>query len=78
MRLSLRWLDRCAAGREASYTPTLRDADRIFVFDSGQLVEIGACDELLQRGGIFSKLVTSAEKGAKNSGNPVETESPYS
>ncbi len=42
---------------------TLRDADRIFVFDAGRVAEVGTYDELLRRGGLFTELVMSAEKG---------------
>jgi ATP-binding cassette subfamily B protein len=42
---------------------TLRDADRIFVFDDGRIVEVGTYDELVRRGGAFSELVHSAENG---------------
>ena len=42
---------------------TLRDADRIFVFDDGRIVEVGAYDELVGRGGLFTELVMSAENG---------------
>jgi ATP-binding cassette subfamily B protein len=43
---------------------TLRDADRIFVFDEGRVVEVGSYDELAQRGGVFSALVQSAAETA--------------
>ena len=39
---------------------TLRDADRIFVFDEGRVVETGTYDELVHRGGAFAELVHSA------------------
>jgi ATP-binding cassette subfamily B protein len=42
---------------------TLRDADRIVVFDEGRIVETGTFDELVRRGGVFSELVLSAEHG---------------
>jgi ATP-binding cassette subfamily B protein len=42
---------------------TLRDADRIFVFDDGRIVEEGAYDELVRRGGVFTELILSAERG---------------
>ena len=35
---------------------TLRDADRIFVFDDGRIVEVGSYDELLQQGGVFARI----------------------
>jgi ATP-binding cassette, subfamily B, bacterial len=40
---------------------TLRDADRILVFDEGRVVEVGTYTELVQRGGVFTELVRSAE-----------------
>jgi ATP-binding cassette subfamily B protein len=42
---------------------TLRDADRIVVFDNGQIVETGTFDELVRRGGVFTELVKSAGHG---------------
>jgi ATP-binding cassette, subfamily B, bacterial len=42
---------------------TLRDADRIFVFDDGRVVEVGRYVELVRRGGVFAELVRSAELG---------------
>jgi ATP-binding cassette subfamily B protein len=47
---------------------TLRDADRIFVFDGGRIVEVGTYDELVRRGGAFSELVHSAENGILEDG----------
>jgi ATP-binding cassette subfamily B protein len=41
---------------------TLRDADRIFVFDDGKIVEIGKYAELVALGGVFAELVRSAEE----------------
>jgi len=35
---------------------TIREADRIFVFDEGRIVEAGTFDALLAKGGRFSKL----------------------
>jgi ATP-binding cassette subfamily B protein len=40
---------------------TLRDADRIFVFENGHIVEVGPYDDLVRQGGVFTKLVRSAE-----------------
>jgi ATP-binding cassette subfamily B protein len=37
------------------------DADRIFVFDDGHLLEIGSYDELIARDGLFADLVRAAE-----------------
>jgi ATP-binding cassette subfamily B protein len=42
---------------------TLRDADRILVFDEGKIVEAGTYTDLVQQGGLFSELVLSAENG---------------
>jgi ATP-binding cassette, subfamily B, bacterial len=46
---------------------TLRDADRILVFDEGKIVEMGTYVELVQQGGLFSELVLSAENGLSGS-----------
>jgi ATP-binding cassette subfamily B protein len=50
---------------------TLRDADRIFVFEGGRIVEAGSYRELVQQGGLFRELVLSAENGL--SSPPLET-----
>jgi ATP-binding cassette subfamily B protein len=42
---------------------TLRDANRIFVFDSGRIIEEGAYEELLQRDGAFAEMARSAVAG---------------
>ena len=47
---------------------TLKDADRIMVFDEGRIVEVGTYDELVQRGGVFTELVMSAEHGFAEEG----------
>ena len=41
---------------------TLREADRILVFDDGRIVEIGTYTELVRQGGVFAELVRSAEE----------------
>jgi ATP-binding cassette subfamily B protein len=41
---------------------TLREADRIFVFDDGRIVETGTFFELVRLGGVFAELVRSAEE----------------
>jgi ABC-type multidrug transport system fused ATPase/permease subunit len=52
---------------------TLRDADRILVFNDGQVVESGAYNELVLRGGVFFELVQSATEGlAPNSISNLE------
>src|ERR1043166_4837350 len=40
---------------------TLRDADRILVFDEGRVIESGSYDELTRSDGPFSELVRTAE-----------------
>jgi ATP-binding cassette subfamily B protein len=40
---------------------TLRDTDRIFVFDEGRVAEEGTYEELVARKGVFAELVRSAE-----------------
>jgi ATP-binding cassette subfamily B protein len=49
---------------------TLRDADRIFVFDEGRIAEIGSYDALVAAGGVFNELVLSAENGVSPGGSP--------
>lgn len=44
---------------------TVRDADRILVFDQGQIVESGSYDFLLHSEGIFAELVRQAEEGTR-------------
>src|SRR5262249_41889346 len=40
---------------------TLRDADRILVFDDGRVVEVGTYPDLVRLGGVFAELVRSAD-----------------
>lgn len=40
---------------------TLRDANRIFVFDDGHIVESGTFVDLLQCGGVFADLARFGE-----------------
>lgn len=42
---------------------TLRDADRIFVFEDGRIREVGSYTELVEQDGLFRELVLSAENG---------------
>jgi ATP-binding cassette, subfamily B, bacterial len=42
---------------------TVRDADLVLVMDSGELVEAGRHDELLHRGGAYSRLIASQARG---------------
>jgi len=48
---------------------TLKDCDRILVFDQGRIVEQGEYGELILRGGLFAELVASAEAGLEESGD---------
>jgi len=50
---------------------TLRDADRIFVFEDGRIAEVGSYTELVQQGGLFHELVHSAENGLGSPTPPV-------
>ena len=52
---------------------TLRDADRIFVFDEGRIVEVGNFDHLVAAGGVFTELFMSAETGSSPHTNPAPT-----
>ena len=47
---------------------TLRDADRIVVFDEGRIVEVGTYEELVRRGGVFAELVFSAQAASPEEG----------
>ncbi len=49
---------------------TLRDADRILVFDAGRIVAEGQFDDLVQRGGVFAELVRSGD------GEPAQQPTP--
>ena len=49
---------------------TLRDSDRIFVFDEGRIVEVGSYDDLVKAGGVFAELVMSAEFGVSPEASP--------
>ena len=42
---------------------TVREADKILVFDSGRVAEQGSFDELVARGGIFARLVATQLSG---------------
>ena len=50
---------------------TLRDADRIVVFDEGRIVETGTFEDLVRKGGVFAALVMSAQVAS-----PEETPPP--
>ena len=64
---------------------TLREADRILVFDDGRIVETGTYADLVRHGGVFAELVRSAEEidagvrctsSASTDPSPVELKGP--
>lgn len=46
---------------------TFADADRIFVFDDGHVVETGPYEALIAQDGLFAELVRAAENGSETS-----------
>lgn len=42
---------------------SIQNADCIYVFDEGQIVEKGSHDELIAQGGIYTKMVQAQELG---------------
>jgi ATP-binding cassette subfamily B protein len=53
---------------------TLRDADRILVFDDGRIVEVGTYPELVRRDGVLAELVRSAEGHEPSPSEPAPPE----
>lgn len=51
---------------------TLKDCDRILVFDDGKVVQTGTYDELVEADGVFAELVRSAECGLEEENVAVE------
>ena len=64
-------LDRLMAGRTtvviAHRLSTIREADNILVLDDGQVVEQGTHTQLLERGGLYSQLVSAQMVGTGTS-----------
>ena len=58
-------LDRLMAGRTtlviAHRLSTVRTADRIYVLDAGRVVEVGAHDDLIRAGGLYSRLAQTQD-----------------
>jgi len=68
-------LDELSRGRTtlaiAHRLSTIRDSDQILVLDSGQIVERGTHEELLERSGRYAKLLSGAEIAIDGSAPPA-------
>ncbi|MBI3275259.1 MAG: ATP-binding cassette domain-containing protein, partial [Methylocystis sp.] len=51
---------------------TVRNADRILVFDHGEIVESGAFGELMARGGLFAGLAAAQFMAGASASAPVD------
>ena len=62
-------LDAATRGRTtfiiAHRLATIRHADRILVFDQGEIVESGTFDELVAKGGLFEQLARAQFIGSR-------------
>ena len=52
---------------------TLKDCDRILVFEDGKISALGSYDELVAQDGLFAELVRSAETVPGSTGSPNRT-----
>ena len=63
-------LARLMAGRTtliiAHRLSTVRGADRIYVLDEGRVVDVGAHDDLVARGGLYARLAGAQDLGASH------------
>jgi ATP-binding cassette subfamily B protein len=55
---------------------TVRNADRIFVFEGGRIIESGSFDELVRKGGRFRELAHAQFMVAESAKPPTETAQP--
>jgi ATP-binding cassette subfamily B protein len=55
---------------------TVRNADRIFVFEGGRIIESGSFDELVRKGGRFRELAHAQFMVADAAKSPPETAQP--
>jgi ABC-type multidrug transport system fused ATPase/permease subunit len=66
-------LDQARLGRTtivvAHRLSTIRNADLIYVMDQGKLAEVGTHDDLMKRGDIYYKLVTTQQSGEEKNIN---------
>lgn len=65
---------RCTRVVIAHRLSTIINADCIFVFDEGQVVEKGRHDTLLRRGGVYASLISSQLKSAREETGGVSPE----
>lgn len=79
-RSILRAVRRLAQGRTtiiiAHRLTTVRDADRIVVFDQGRVVEEGTHESLIRQGGLYSSLVNIQMNGRSRGHEMAPTDSP--